>query len=290
MKVSERTINALAKVATGDPIKDKEGIAPYGSGPNLVRFFNEFGANHVYGRGFPSRWQFAEEAIREHNGSATLAKVIEALLDPRRFLNTTYTADAAAEYLNQYLRYDGYEACNVGGIHRVRDSSGATVVVESPSFGPLSHPFIDEQLEKCDAKIASSDYEGAVTNARTLVEAVLQAIEKELSGSQQPYDGELPRLYKRVQKLLNLDPDRKDIAEHLRTVLGGLASIVHGLAPLRNKMSDAHPAVFRPGKHHAKLTVNAAKTLVDFLFDSYEYQKTRGLLKPAGRSAPEATP
>lgn len=289
MKVSERTVAALGKIATGDTTAGDECVAPYSSGPELVRFFNEFGADHVYGQGFPSRWHFAEAQIRTHNGSPTLAQVIQALLDPRRFLDTEYTADRAAEYLNQYLRYDGYEACKVGEMYHVRDTGGTMVAVQSPTFPTLSHPFIEEQIEKCDAKIASSDFQGAVTNARTLVEAVLQAIENEFSEHTPPYDGEIQRLFKRVQKLLNLEPSRKDIADHLRSVLGGLSSIVHGLAPLRNKMSDAHPAVFRPAKHHAKLVVNAAKTLVDFLFDTYEYQNARGTLKPANQSSTEAT-
>lgn len=289
MKVSELTIAALGKIATGDRTKGDESVAPYLSGPELVHFFNEFGADVVYGQGFPSRWQFAEAEIRDHNGSPSLAKVIEALLDPRRFLGTEYTADRAADYLNQRFRYDGYEACRVGELYRVRETSGPGVAVQAPTFPTLSHPFIEEQLEKCDAKIASSDFEGAVTNARTLVEAVLQTIESELSGRTQPYDGEIQRLFKRVQKLLNLEPSRKDIADHFRLVLSGLSNIVHGLAPLRNKMSDAHPAVFRPSRHHATLVVNAAKTLVDFLFATYEYQNTHGMLKPANQTDTEAS-
>jgi hypothetical protein len=69
MKVSERTIKALGKIATGDQAKDGNALAPYQSGPQLVTFFNEFGANDVYGQGFPSRWNFAEAKIRSFNGS-----------------------------------------------------------------------------------------------------------------------------------------------------------------------------------------------------------------------------
>lgn len=42
MKISERSISALAKIVTGD-----SQISPYRSGPVLVRLFNEFGANDV---------------------------------------------------------------------------------------------------------------------------------------------------------------------------------------------------------------------------------------------------
>jgi len=58
----------------------------------------------------------------------------------------------------------------------------------------------------------------------------------------------------------------------LKQILTGLTSIISGLAGLRNKMSDAHVASYKPSKHHAKLAVNAAKTIVEFLLESKQYQ------------------
>jgi len=52
MKVSERTIKFLGKTLCGD-----NGILPYKTGPQLVDFFVEFGADDRYGEGFPSRWK-----------------------------------------------------------------------------------------------------------------------------------------------------------------------------------------------------------------------------------------
>jgi hypothetical protein len=43
-------------------------------------------------------------------------------------------------------------------------------------------------------------------------------------------------------------------------------------------MSDAHVRTHRPARHHAKLAVNAAKTLLDFCYATFEYQKTRGVI------------
>lgn len=67
MKLSERTISAIGKIVTGD-----EGLSPYRSGPKLVRLFNDYGANDVYGQGFPSRWQYAEEKLRTLNGTTAI--------------------------------------------------------------------------------------------------------------------------------------------------------------------------------------------------------------------------
>ena len=64
-------------------------------------------------------------------------------------------------------------------------------------------------------------------------------------------------------------------------LLPGLGSIVNGLSALRNNMSDAHAASYRPARHHAKLAFNAAKTLADFLFETKKsYQPARGTKLP----------
>lgn len=103
-------------------------------------------------------------------------------------------------------------------------------------------------------------------------------IEVELDPNSQENDGDLNKLFNRARKLLNLDPSRKDISDSLKQVLSGLSSIVSGLASMRNKMSDAHAGNYKPSRHHAKLAVNAAKTLADFLFETKAYQIKKGLL------------
>jgi len=268
MKISERSVSALGRVITGD-----EGISPYRSGGMLVRLFNEFGGNDAYGAGFPSRWDYAERKIREINDTPLLSSLLKEILDPRGFINTTFTLDKVAEYLNKYLKYDGYELVKDGEFIKIRDTKGAIIPFENP-FGEsteLAHLFIDEQVTKCDSKISEGDYDGAITNARSLLEAFLCELEKELSGTPEPYDGDLIKLYRRVQKMLNLDPSRPDIEQPIKQVLNGLVSIVTGLAAIRNKMSDSHVRTYRPSKRHAKLVVNSAKTLADFLYETKEH-------------------
>ncbi len=71
---------------------------------------------------------------------------------------------------------------------------------------------------------------------------------------------------------MKLDPSCKDIDNVLKQILTGLSSIVFGLAGLRNKMSDAHATNYKPAERHAKLTINVAKTLAEFLNDTHEHQ------------------
>lgn len=277
MKISERTISTLARVITGD-----SGISPYRSGPELVRFFNELGANDVYGSGFPSRWYYAESKIRELNDTSILAKAMESVLDPRDYFDTKFAIETVVQRLNDYLKYDGYELIKHGSTYKVRELGAAVVSLEVPSegFTRISHAFIEDQIRKCDLKVFEGDFAGAITNARSLLEAVLLDIEQELTHQPVAYDGDLTRLWRRVQSLLSLDPSRKDIADALRQVLGGLASIVSGVATLRNKMSDAHATSYMASKRHAKLAVNAAKTLADFVIEVFLEQTGRALEVP----------
>ncbi len=280
MKVSGYTIEFLGNMIAGDLAR-----FPYRSGPQLVKFFNQFGARDVYpsGGGFPTRRIYAQDKVRELNGSSALKEAITKALDPREFAKTEKSATDAIAVVNENLKYDGFEVAQDGHFFKVRELTAGRVKLEDSARVPdaLTQLTIDENIRKCETKLSDGDFSGAITNARSLVGGVLIGIEKELNPEASVYDGDLVKLYKRIQKLLNLEPNRKDISEPLRQILSGLTSIVNGLAAMRNKMSDAHATVYRPNRHHAKLAVYAATTLADFLFETKNCQHTREKLKQA---------
>ena len=210
-----------------------------------------------------------------------MRKLINNIFDAREWIGKGFNPETAAAHLNKFLKFDGYELVRDGHHFKVRETGAVAVQFDTPfpESQEVNHVFIEEQVRKCDKKIDEGDFGGAITNARSLVEAVLVEIEKQLLPAAPQYDGDLIRLNKRVQTLLNLDPARKDVSDMLRQVLSGLASVVNGLASMRNKMSDAHVSSYKASKHHAKLAVNSAKTFADFIFDSHTYQKGAGKLK-----------
>lgn len=273
MNISDKTISALAQVITGN-----SKISPYRTGPELVIFFNQLGSNDVYGEDFGSRVPYTEYKIRELNGSPNLARVFHNALDLRNFLETDFQIEQVLNYLNQYLEYDRYEIIKSGKFYRVRDLQGNSVELELTFEGSIElyHNFIEEQIQKCDKKILENDFDGAITNARSLLEAVLLQIESKLNENPPRHDGDLNKLYNRIKPLLNLDSSQKDISNTLKQILSGFVSIVSGLAGVRNKMSDSHALTYKPQKHHAKLAVNAAKTMADFIFETFSYQLSRG--------------
>jgi hypothetical protein len=282
MKLSHRSITALQKVITGDPLEGGSPVGLYRSGPKLVEFFNDLGFEDAYprGGGFPSRWDYTESRLREMNGSTKITRAITAAVYPAEFVGTPFSVEEAVEYLNRHLENDGLKLVRSGRKYVVQtlDELSVSVEVKLEPAQQTLHEFIREQLEKCDRKLQTADFDGAITNARSLVEAVLTELENRLTEQQPAYDGDLPKLYRRAISRLNLDPARKDVADSVKQVLSGLVNVVSGLAPLRNKLGDAHVQQYRPQRHHAKLAVNAAKTLCDFLFDTFEYQSEKGLI------------
>ena len=278
MKISDFSAQKIGEFIAGDP----DGW-PYRSGPKLVAFFNKMGFREVYGQGFPSRATFAKEKVAELNGKPKLKDAVREMLDPRLWLEVTNgTVEICAEQINEILRYDGYEVVRDGNFYKVRELAGAVIEVEHrfEESEELSELVIEEQIQKCREKVEVGDYSGAITNARSLIEAVCVKIEADLDpDNAQGNDGDLVKLFNRVRKLLNLDPSRQDISDSLKQVLAGLSNIINGLAAMRNKMSDAHGVAYKPSRHHAKLAVNSAKTLADFLFDTMSYQIEKGGLK-----------
>lgn len=121
----------------------------------------------------------------------------------------------------------------------------------------------------------SSDPEGAITLARTLLEDVLKwLLHKENISF--PDNADLPQLYRLVAKELNLAPDAHT-EEAFRRILGSCQSIVETLGTLRNRLSDAHssgPLRSKPSGRHAELAVNLAGTMATFLISTWEARKT----------------
>lgn len=117
----------------------------------------------------------------------------------------------------------------------------------------------------------TSDPEGAITAARTLLESVCKHILDD-AGTPYPDDTDLPKLWAQVAKTLNLAP-----AQHqetvFRAILGNCQAVVNNLAAIRNRAGDAHGQGRRnvkPKARHAELAVNLAGTMASFLVTTWK--------------------
>ena len=266
MKISERTIRFLGKTLCGD-----NHLIPYKSGPQLVDFFLDYGGDDIYGGGFPSRWKYTEDKIREFNGTLHLKRIIENSLDARDFLETDIIIENSISEINKFLNFEGYQLKKIGEFYKLTDSKG--IIVEPETVNNVDENFIQEQLKKCNDKIESGDFNGAITNSRSLAEAVMIHIIEEYDGKEIKNDGNIENLYKTVKKILKITIDKDILPQTIIQIISGLDSITSGLAGLSNNSGDRHANKFNTKRHHARLAVNSTMTLVDFLLESKEYQK-----------------
>ncbi|MCA1798048.1 MAG: abortive infection family protein [Xanthomonadaceae bacterium] len=150
--------------------------------------------------------------------------------------------------------------------------------------GPLSpaDQLVSEKLETFDASHVqaawskalerrTSDPEGAITSARTLIESVCKHI---LDSAEVPYDdgADLPKLYKLTAEALKLAPSQHTESV-FKQILGGCTAVVEGLGSLRNRLSDAHGKGrigSKPASRHAELAVNLSGALAIFLLATWE--------------------
>ncbi len=264
MKLSRRSIEHVGRLITGDG-----GYSPYRSGPQLVKYFVEFGADDYYEKGFPSRWQYTEDKLRQFNDSPHMQKVIEGAVDIRDFIETDSFVEDAVRTVNEYLAFDGYELTKEGKIYRIRNNQG--IIVEAEAISETEHERAHQQIKKCRTKIEAGDFDGAITNARTMLESIMIGIIEEHSSEEKNNDGDILKLYKEVKAILNLNPT-VEIPMTVKQILSGLNSIVSGVAGLSNEFGDRHANKNTAHKHHAMLAVNSAMTLADFLLDSKSYQ------------------
>ncbi|WP_374988639.1 abortive infection family protein [Priestia megaterium] len=140
----------------------------------------------------------------------------------------------------------------------------------------LSYNHILEDISKCENRVETGDYSGALTSARSLIEGVCKEIIYNIEGQDVEGSPNLPKLFKRVRNHLNLDPSNEALHQSLQQVISGLIQVVQGLNEVRNIGGDGHTRKVSPSLHHALLVVNSAKTVVNFLFDTYEYQRKLG--------------
>lgn len=256
--------------------------------PSFDYRFSSFLAEYRQHRGWgdwPDNWVFTDSRINLLKApDETFLRFICLVVHP-----VVRTNESEISYLlsifNKYLQADGWKlvANSMMSGQPVYDFlrlTGLAIKLPEPekAIDVLSDDYVIELADKCDARILASDFDGAITIARTMLEAVMIELELRLVGKRGDYKGDLPKQFKQVAKLLRMDDERQDLDDRFKDVIRGLIMVVNGLAPLRNKMSDGHARVRKPAAHHARMVVNTAKTIAMFLVDSYVIQIEKGTI------------
>ena len=280
MKISSKTMERLNDIITGNTKK-----SPYRSGPQLIEFFRDFGERDLYGQGFPSRANYVQEKLNKFNGTETLEKIVSAAFD--FFGEDGFNPEEEAEAFGRQLVRDG---CRIVLEYRSGWMQGDKYVEVDPYFdiepllpatimpqglAAISHNAVNEQISKANRRISTGDFAGAIASSYTLTEHLLKLILREAGVKFNENEGDIRTLYKLVREPLNLNPGGEDIAAPLKPILDGFQKLVSGIYEVSNKASDRHARRYTPAAHHAKLAVNAAFALCEFLVESRDYQGRR---------------
>ncbi len=260
MRVKDATLKFIRDTITGDG-----QISPYKSGPLLVEFFNKFGFSDTYGRGFPSRWQFAQERLEILNEEGRIDEVLKYYLDPINWVDKEAELDTIVKKLNKYLKHDGYKVI-------IDEDRGVLIVdikktLATPKVPKqLTQESINEWLDKCSNRINSGDYSGAITAARSLLETFLLSVYSQIKGEEYKFNGDLPKLFKEVLKILGYTVT-PDLPGSTKKILNGLHTTVNGISELSNELGDRHgKSDFKEvPKEYAELFVNATVVIINFI-------------------------
>jgi len=294
MKISSATIKILTKVITGDPIIKENlnsNLGIYKTGSEIVDFLNEFGIDDPYITG--SRNEYVKEKLGLLNGTDQIKKIIEEVVDPIYGTEEKPIIEVV-KFLDKFLRKDGYKFISSKETiaynnpdhgfrneyhtiknYKIEKLNHGYSIVETSKIEALSHEFINQQIKKAKNKLQSDDYDGVITNIRSMIEAVQEELIRKNGLEIPEWSGDLNKLYKATKKCLNLDTDNKDLDDTLKQILSGLNNINCGIAGLSNKMSDRHSRKYKPSRHHARLAINTGLSFCEFLLDSYEYQSSK---------------
>jgi hypothetical protein len=280
MKFSLRTLERLADIICGNT-----KASPYRSGPMLIDFFNRYGEIDEYGRSFPARHTYTVTKLQKLNGTDVMKSIVCGAFD--FFDEPGFNAEQAATDFNRTLTRDGFRLaveygpgwmeCNryVRGNPRIEVRKLTPVTVVPEGLLAISHEAVAEQISKANTKLEAGDFAGAISSAYTLVEQLLKLMLWETGATYKEDEGDTRSLYKALRGPLGLDPSEPSIENSLKPILDGFQKLVSGLYEIANKASDRHARRYNPAGHHAKLAVNAAFALCEFLVESYKYQKLR---------------
>ena len=157
------------------------------------------------------------------------------------------------------------------------------VSVNSIPIGELDTDHLCTYIDRINASV-ENDPSLAVGSMKELIEATLKTI---LNGCSYDYDDkqdDIPKLLKKVQKVLKLAPDDVDESRRgsdiIKKVLNNLGSVAVGIAELRNLYGSGHGKgeKIHITSRHAKLVVSSGTALCNFLLETYELRSSINLM------------
>ena len=262
---------------------------PYLSVPEIVGISQMFGLDVSYGGsgGTQSRWAYLDDLIEHCISKNKMNELLSYLFSKQQFEEKLRgNSPKRIEELYEHIIFAVHEQINgvlyFGGNKLLVANKKYYIVpidrvveIEAPTVKGIDREYIKGLSERAMQDVTDGNYDSAITKSRTLLEEVFcYVIEKK--GEEPSDSGDIGKLYNQVKQLHNMHQD-KDVDKRINMLLSGFEKIVSSIAQMRNEGSDSHGVGARRiniVEHHARLYVNSAMTMADFILSVSNVHKT----------------
>ena len=149
-------------------------------------------------------------------------------------------------------------------------------MISTPSIASIDYEYIRRKAAQAWDEIQAGDLDSSLTIARTLLEEVFCKVIQD-RGGKPGKSGEIRNLYNQVRGLYQMHQN-SETNHRINGLLSGLEKILTAIAEMRNISGDAHGSGTRRIKikpHHARLFVNSALTMAEFILEVSENGKDK---------------
>lgn len=140
------------------------------------------------------------------------------------------------------------------------------IVSYSPALEKISAEYIRRMADRACDDISRGEYDSALTKSKTLVEEVFcYVLEKQ--GQKKDKNDDIQSLFNNIRSIYRMH-QRPEYDKRINGLLKGLEKILTAISEMRNMASDSHgvgAGRIKMEAHHARLIVNAAVTMTDFV-------------------------
>ena len=254
------------------------------SGPKICELSLQFGYPQTYST--MSRWQYFDVLLDSCISDDRCSDLLEHIFSISQFteklkghsseeiLKAHETiVTAVLNGINGLLFFGGNELARIGNQYVIKPL-GSVVQISAPKVKTIDREYIKSISARALQDVEERNYDSSITKSRTLLEETFCYV-IELKNEATSHSGDVAKLYKQVRTLYNMHTDA-NTDRRINTLLSGLNSIVSSIAEMRNKDSDAHGVGvnrIRIDEHHARLFINSAMTMADFIISVQQKQK-----------------
>lgn len=209
------------------------------------------------------------KSLDQFTREGDIDKVVKLYDDLIRFYEANYQEQIAS---NDAIPRQIQQLRNILDKYR---TGHAEVLATTPAIKTVDYDYIRDMSARANEDVEQGHFDSALTKARTLLEETFcHVLEKE--GISPSDSGKVDVLYNQVKTCFNMRQGPA-LDKRVNGLLSGLEKILSAIAEMRNDSSDSHGVGsrrIRIAKHHARLFVNAAQTMADFILSVAEARQS----------------